>query len=79
MPKLELQIKNRDLDRVKTLLEYRYQNDEQPIDLSTNDLIMVAITKELKRMLKDLIHSAEHEKKKKEALQIITVDDIDFD
>jgi predicted membrane chloride channel (bestrophin family) len=79
MARLRIDIKNRDLQRFKTVILSRYGVDEEnPFTLDTNEQILDALTGIVKEYLTGLVSSHERHVKQQQAISGITVDNIDL-
>ena len=83
MPKITINIKNKDIPRFRELLENKYNameimGDTSTIDFSTNEAVLDQVEKDLKQELKQKIQSYEITKAKRIAESTVVAEDIDF-
>jgi len=76
MAKLNIDIKNKDIPRLKALLESMYMGEESPFDLSDNGKIITAYENYLKQIIRQSIQGFECEKQKRDF--VVVVEDLEL-
>jgi len=80
MARLKIDIKNKDLKRFKDVILSQYEiGEENHIILDTNEQIIGHLTSMVKEYLKSFVGNQERHIKQQQAINNITIDDIDLE